>query len=204
MAKYFSKYPKILHSFDGNNGTLVTFLLARVQILESVLTNSLLYYEYTIQDGDTPEIIADKYYNDPERHWIILMANKIIDPFYDWPMTTNQFNDFIKSKYGSIPTAMTGVHHYEKIVDTTDSGTLMTTRKVYIVDLATYNSMQFEPETTVKVFDNGGSVTEVVSKRIVSNYDYENELNETKRTIKLLKKDYVSQVETELTRLLAA
>ena len=41
--------------------------------------------------GDTPEIIASKYYGDPEKHWIVLLANDIINPFFDFPLNYQEF-----------------------------------------------------------------------------------------------------------------
>jgi hypothetical protein len=33
-----------------------------------------------MRDTDTPEIIAHKLYGDPNKYWIILLANQILDP----------------------------------------------------------------------------------------------------------------------------
>lgn len=203
MAKYFSKYPKILHSFDGINGTLVTNLLARIKMADSVLTNTLIYYEYSIQEGDTPEIVANKLYKDSEKHWVVLLTNKIFDPFYEWPQSSNQFNKFIINKYGSLESALTTPHHYEKIVSSRDSYSGETTTKVYEIDLTSYNALPAEPTIVTRTFDNGISVTVTTSRRQVSEYDYESELNEKRRVIKLLKKEFIPQVEKELTALMA-
>ena len=97
--KYFSTLPKIITS-NYNDGVIVlTNLLARANILPEALKNPLLYYTYDIQEGDTPEIIAHKYYGDSERHWIVLMFNDIVDPQFDWPMPYSTFINYVDQKY---------------------------------------------------------------------------------------------------------
>jgi hypothetical protein len=60
-----------------------------------------LYYTYDIQEGDTPEIIAHKYYGDSYRYWIVLFANELLDPQWDWPMTYKMFEQYLADKYPS-------------------------------------------------------------------------------------------------------
>lgn len=202
MARYFSKFPNLNYSLDGKNGVLLKDIMVRVKMSDSVLNNTLLYYKYDVQEGDTPEIVAEKYYGDPEKHWLVLMCNSIIDPFYQWPLTYQQFTKFINDKYGSQATALSTVHHYEKVVTTTDNFSNTTTTQAYKIDLTAYNSMQAEPFTVTKSFSNGRTITVTTSRRIVDSFDYENELNESKRKIQLLKASFAYQAEQELNRLL--
>lgn len=106
---YFDKFPTTIYSFDGKNATLITDFMRRVAIPKAVKENLALYEKYDIQDGDTPEIVADKIYRNPQLHWIILLVNEIIDPRYDWCMSQEDLNTFVASKYGDVY----GVHHYE-------------------------------------------------------------------------------------------
>lgn len=75
---------------------------------------------YEVQDGDTPEILAEKIYGDTGAGWMIMYANNIHDPFFDWPLETDAFNKYIIGKYGSIAAAKTTVHHYEKVITRTE------------------------------------------------------------------------------------
>ena len=52
-------------------------------------------------DGETPEIVADKFYNDSELYWIILMANEMIDPRFDWPLSYVNLLNYVDNKYGT-------------------------------------------------------------------------------------------------------
>lgn len=194
MSRYFNKFPKLLYTRD-NSTKIVTNLLTRIATIKGTLDNVSLFYEYQIQEGDTPEIIASKYYNDAELHWVILLFNDRIDPFYDWPLTYQQFQRYVIDKYGSISIAMTTNHHYEKIIEKVDSFTGVKTIDVYTIDFETYSTLV--PGTITKVFDGGSSVTVTTKKREVDCYVYEEELNESKRKIRLIKPELIPQIKNQ-------
>lgn len=194
MSRYFSKFPKLVYTKD-NSSKIITNLVTRIATVKGTLDNISLFYEYQIQEGDTPEIVASKYYNDAELHWVVLIFNDIFDPFYDWPMTYQQFQTYITDKYGSISSAMTTNHHYEKIIEKIDSLSGEKTRDVFIIDYDSY--MTLVPNTQTKVFDNGAKVTVSISKREVDNYMYEEELNESKRKIKLIKPELIPDIKNQ-------
>ena len=75
MAKYFNYFPKTAYTFDGTNIQYVTNLLSKVSFESDFKENSVIYYEYLVSDGETPEIVAHKIYGSAEKHWIILMLN---------------------------------------------------------------------------------------------------------------------------------
>ena len=107
---YFSKFPFILYDSVGDgNFKFVTNLLRRVGLRAKVKSNVLLFDTYDIRSGQTPEEIADKLYDDPELHWVILMVNDITDRYHQWPLNENQFQAYINDKYDNID----AVHHYE-------------------------------------------------------------------------------------------
>jgi hypothetical protein len=93
----------------NENYKLVTNLLKRVTIRAKVKVNTLFFDTYDVREGETPEMIADKLYNDSELHWIVLMVNDITDRYHQWPKNQNQFLTYINDKYTNI----SGTHHYE-------------------------------------------------------------------------------------------
>jgi hypothetical protein len=95
MSKYFNYFPKTLYTADEVNADTITQLTSRFNFTEDFKNNSAVSYEYDIQEGDTPEIIADKLYGSSERHWIVLSFNQIIDPQWDWPLNYNTLIKFI-------------------------------------------------------------------------------------------------------------
>jgi len=107
---YFAQFPlNIYDSVGDENYKLVTHLLKRVTIRAKVKANTLFFDTYDVREGETPEMIADKLYNDPELHWIVLMVNDITDRYHQWPKNQNQFLTYINDKYTNI----SGTHHYE-------------------------------------------------------------------------------------------
>ena len=107
---YFDNFPTIVYDSE-NEGIFkdVKNLLRRVAIRAKVKSNTLLYDTYDVRNGETPESIAFKLYDDPELHWVIMLVNDITDRYHDWPMTEAQFLQFIQDKYDNVD----GTHHYE-------------------------------------------------------------------------------------------
>ena len=86
---YFANFPVIPYDSVGNGDyKLVTNLLKRVAVRAKVKTNTALFDTYNVKEGQTPEMIADKLYGDPNLHWIVMYVNNITDRYHQWPMTT--------------------------------------------------------------------------------------------------------------------
>ena len=206
---YFDTFPLVVASDYKNNAILLTNLMARVEIIPSLLRNPLLFYSYDLKESDRPDILSHKYYDDSNKYWMILYANEIMDPLYDWPLTSQQFDAYLKNKYSEaaggdafvLTYTTSTVQEYRKTITTYDSTSLETTSKTVVVDLTTYNSIT--TGSTTQTFSSGASVTRTISKTAVSIYDYEIELNEAKRNIKLINSSYSNQLENDLKTLMA-
>lgn len=107
---YFENFPVTKYDFGGKPITLV-HLLRRFSIKKLVIDNVRVYTEYHIADGETPDGLAYRWYDDPYKFWIILLFNNIIDPFYGWPLTNDNLVEYCKYKYGDSNVYAT--HHYE-------------------------------------------------------------------------------------------
>ena len=107
---YFANFPLIIYDSVGNNEfKVVTNLMKRVALRTKVRTNTLLYDTYDVKEGETPEMLADKLYDDVNLHWIIMYVNNITDRYHQWPLSTPQFLAFVSDKYSDPD----GIHHYE-------------------------------------------------------------------------------------------
>jgi len=213
MSKYFNFFPKTVYS-TANNLTqteLVTNITSRFGFEQSLKTNSAVFYKYSIQDGDTPEIIASKFYGDPEKHWIVLSYNDIIDPQWDWPLDYNTFIKFVDKKYSANGAANTpsqsgvvwamsdnNVNAYYKVVTKTSSAGGELVEKLQI-DANTYATLQTD-DTVYNLIN--GIVRVVITKEKQSFFEYEEETNETKRQINLLKKEFVPELDKEFRRVI--
>ena len=125
---YFKYFPKIAYDVRGVENQeqfdLVTNLLARVLVkchgwadpdgsAHEALIGVCEFEKHIIVDGETPEILADRFYSDSELHWIILYANGATfqNPYYDWPVNYFDLKKFVDKKYGVAN--INAVHHYE-------------------------------------------------------------------------------------------
>jgi len=107
---YFNNFPTIPYDSKGTGEFKdVKNLLRRIGIRAKVKTNTMLYDTYDVKNGETPESIAFKLYDDAELHWIVMLVNNITDRFHDWPLSEAQFLNFVNEKYSN-PDA---IHHYE-------------------------------------------------------------------------------------------
>ncbi len=160
---YFDMIPKIYYDSKANNKyDLLTNLMTRVKLRTDIKNDIFDFDYYDVVDGETPEIIAHKYYDNPELHWTILVANDIIDYYEDWPMSTQKFEEFIKDKYVNPQ----GVHHYEISQTSGD---------------------------TTKTINVGMNTTDYASASAISNYTYEQRLQDDKRQIRLISPRFITQ-----------
>lgn len=200
---YFDTLPKIITPDQNGQDIVLTNIMIRAKLLEEFENNPMLFYQYSIQDGDTPEIIADKYYGDSYRYWLILYSNKMLDPLWDWPLNYDTFLKFIDDKYATEAAAEsktpfeytnTTAHTYQKITKTTNLETLSENIVYTNLSQSQYNSL-VETVNTYTI-PNSPSCRVEISKRIVTIFDYEYELNENKRIINILNNSYVADFES--------
>ena len=205
MSKYFSYFPKTAYSLNNtNNVDVVTSIITRFAFESSFRDNTAVYYEYNIQDSDTPEIIANKFYGDSEKHWVVLMLNDIVDPQFDWPLDQRTIISYMNEKYSAnasvgqsgVNWAQANIHSYYKVETRTTNSTGSELQSKLQIDANTYANVA--ATTTNLTLDDGNSIIITVSKETKSYYDYEVEENETKRTIKLLKPEFIRPIENEL------
>jgi len=216
MAKYFNYFPKTIYSNSDISTGLdsVTNIIARFGFEQSLKNNSSAFYKYQIQESDTPEIIAYKYYGSAERHWIVLLFNDIVDPQFDWPLKYDTFIEFVSAKYtangAANTTIQTGlswamspnnIQAYYKVITRTNIDDIKIIEKLQL-DANTYANTA--TTNTIYNLQDGSRITEVVTKETQSYYQYEVAVNDSKRTIKLLKPEFVTAVEKEFKRVIKA
>ena len=214
MARFFNYFPKTVYTANTAVGGLdtVTNIIARFAFEQRLKNNSAAFYKYSIQDSDTPEIIAHKYYENSERHWIVLMFNDIIDPQYDWPLRYENFINYVDKKYSANGAANTtvqtglawamninNVHSYYKIIKRTSADGTVIQEKLQI-NANTYANVAASSSTIT--LQSGNIITQAVTKEKKTYYEYEQEENESKREIILLKPEFISQIEKEFKKII--
>ena len=207
MAKYFNFFPTTpyTNSNDSSAYDTVTNIISRFGFEDSLKQNSSIFYPYEIQDGDTPEMIASKYYGSSEKHWIVLLFNNIIDPQYDWPLDQRTLIKYINDKYTDNGARnspfQTGIQwsqfagnvkaYYKTITRLSSKPTKNQIVEKIEIDANTHTSL---PVTTATyTLHDGSKVIQTISKSTLTYYDYEVESNDTKRKIRLLRPEYVTE-----------
>jgi len=108
---YFNYFPTIGYDVRGDKNNVriqsITNLLTRTRKKLEV-TNNNFFDKYFVKDGDRPDILAHKFYGDSDLHWIILYANYMTNPWYDWPMSYFDLQKYVAKKYDDV----NGIHHY--------------------------------------------------------------------------------------------
>lgn len=204
MSKYLDKFPTILYDIqkDGRgNRVLLTNTLFRLKIFDALKGVTSTYYEWFIEDSDTIEILAEKIYNDPECHWVIAYMNDMTDPLFDWPRDYSSFGKYIRSKYGSQATAMSQIHHYEMTTERKSLDDQVTDTMIIHIDKETFDNIPTYSYVTYTL-QSGKTIEETIRTREVDCFEWEEKENEKKRTIKILKPDYISQVKQEFDEML--
>jgi len=229
---YFTSFPYTLYSLDNTTTVqVITDITKRITLSDEVKTNFALFDEYDVKDGETPELVADRFYNNPELHWIVLHYNEIIDPRFDWPLDTNNLNRYVAGKY----TNVNAVHHYEDasgnytngnvylisnadftefnvndaITNITNSGTGYITQKnsssnvrVTVTTGGFISGDRFKNTSNTSSSANITS-TVVLSGTPVTNLIYEDTVNESKRRIKILKASYIDAIVSDFKKKLS-
>ena len=173
---YFRKFKKISYGFDKKDFKTVTDIMSRIKVRDKIINEASLYDKYDVKSGETPENIAGKHFGSADLHWVILLTNNITDRYYDWPMSEQELELFIKDKYSNPD----GIHHYEI---TQSSGK------------QTGNG----PDDYTHKIEVNSTVSGATS---VSNREYESRLQDKKRLIKLLDPEFLPQFLREFNELI--
>lgn len=80
---------------------LITDILKRIVLASPNLDKSSLVEQYTIIEGETPESVSDNYYQTTNYYWLILMMNNIKSRYFDWPMSSQELQQYVASIYGN-------------------------------------------------------------------------------------------------------
>jgi len=222
--EYFQQFPQILYSFDtaNNDFRTVVNILDRALIIPQVLAQGYVFYPYNYKDQDKPEVVAFKYYGDTKRHWMVMYANQIIDPWNDFALNQSDFNNNVIAQYGSLANASSNLHHVEVHTTTvtvsplgaSNTETVVTildspyvynfsTGQVQNITLPTIMNPTISLGSTTTVTHDGSTVTISQVMIAVSALTYLQQQNEAKRTIQLLDKQYAPTLEKQFQELLA-
>ena len=192
MANYFRNLPKIKYDINGaepNKFLNVTNIMKRISFKPSVIEDISDYYPYRVKDGERPDIISHQKYGSVAYAYLIMLVNDIYDPLFDWPLSSQQFERYLTNKYGSVSSSMGTTKYYYRIIraEVARTGTSERIPAVkFIVDQTTYDALGIGDRSTQ------------------SNYEWEDELNDDKRDIKLINPDFIQDIDYAVKRTYAS
>lgn len=246
---YFNTLPNIVYPFRIKNEDkyiLVKDATINVRFIKEFVSNITLYDTYDIVDGETPELIAEKFYDNPEYHWIVMLVNDRYDYISDFPMPYDRLESFVKTKYnqpftatdwyysGSTITVVAPNHGLLATGDLPSTPTTFVSVSGAVADTNAPNGDNFgilsvtddtftfssgavptgNPEGTLTVTPSGlenyvrhyenaeGLVvnSDYPSATPISNYTYEDRMNEKKRTLKIVDKALIERIANDFVK----
>ena len=193
MSSYFSEVPDFeyvsrLPDAKISDYIRVKNLFRRGFLREDIFQDLTFFTKYQVRGDDRPDNVAFEIYKDSTLDWLVLTANNIVNIQDEWPIPNSVFDELMIDRYGTFENLVGGIHHYETI-EVKDA------RNVVIVNAG----LQVESTYSVTFFDEKADDIKTVTPVIpVTNYDYEQKINEAKRNIYLLKPRYVQVVRDDL------
>lgn len=180
--KLFQQFP-ITQYFDVDTIDITS----RFKILDDVLSKFDVFYPYIIDESDRLDTLSYDYYGVSTFDWLIMYTNNIVDPYHDWPLTSLQLIAMIIKKYDTtVAVLQSDIRHYAYTGIGGSESEADAQRKSWLKT----------PETFA-----AESVADQAGWTPVSTYTYEDDLNEAKRSIKLLGKQFIPQITRELKKI---
>lgn len=106
-ARYFENLPNLIY---GN--TYCKDITKRVVAANTKTNTPYLFHPYELQDDLRSDLVSEFYYRDSDYDWVIYHSNQIIDPYYQWYLNDNNFNNYIIEKYQSIERSQKLIKYY--------------------------------------------------------------------------------------------
>ena len=191
---YFRNIPNfeyVNRTKDGqfiSNYTQVKNFFKKGKMREDIFQDLTIFEKYNIKGDDRPDNVAEEIYGDPTLDWVVLTSNNIVNIYNEWPLSQQVFEDYILDKYGTYE-KLDETHHYESNEVKDSTGLIIFPKGVQVS--AAQSVSFYEPTRDEQVTVNPVS-------KAVTNYQYEEEINNKKRRIFLLKPSYLNVVFDDL------
>ena len=190
MSSYFQRVPDFNYVSrlpDSKIGDYVRVknLFKKGKLREDIFQNLAFFEKYKIVGDDRPDNVAFEVYDDSSLDWVILLSNNILNIQSEWPLPQTDFDRFVLDKYGDYNTLYNDIHHYE----TTE---VKNTQGVTIVPAG----LQVDSSYSVSYYDffTDLQVTTGNLATPITNYEYEEKVENDKRNIFILKSRYLNIV----------
>jgi hypothetical protein len=195
MSNYFKQVPNLDYVSRLPNAKISDYitvknLFKRGTLADDIFQDLTIFTKYEIKGDDRPDNVADKVYQDPDLDWVILLTNNIINIQSEWPLSQRDFDRYLIDKYETYE-KLNDVHHYETLECKNLVGAVVVPKGLWV-----------ESDYSVTYYDwyAGAEMTKSSSDIVVpvTNYEYEDNLENEKRNIYLLKAKYLNIIKDDL------
>jgi len=193
MSNYFSQLPDFEYVSrlpDSRISDYITVknLFMRGKLREDIFQNVAVFTKYKIKGDDRPDNVAYEVYGDANLDWLVLTCNNILNVYDEWPMTQFNFENYLLEKYGTYEN-INATHHFETTEVKNTSGVIILPAGL---EVDSNYSITFFDETIEGMTTVNSPVTEV------TNYMYEDRLQEDRRNIFVLKPRFLNVVKDDM------
>ena len=107
---------------DISNFINVKNLFKRGKLRPDIFQNLTFFEKHNIIGDDRPDNVAEKFYDDPNLDWVVLLSNNITNIQSEWPLPQSSFDEVMLEKYETYDKLYSGIHHYETVEVTNIKG----------------------------------------------------------------------------------
>ncbi len=190
MSSYFQRVPDFNYVSrlpDSKIGDYIRVknLFKKGKLREDIFQNVAFFEKYKIVGDDRPDNVAFEVYDDSSLDWVILLSNNILNIQSEWPLPQTDFDRFVLDKYGDYNTLYNGIHHYETIEIKNTQGVTIVPAGLQVD--SSYSVSYYDFFTDLQVTTGNLAIP-------VTNYEYEEKVENDKRNIFILKSRYLNIV----------
>lgn len=156
-------------------------IFRRLKIRDDLKDSFVLFNKFIIPEGARPDTVAEELYGKSDLDWVVLTVANITNVRNQWPLSNKDLYRFSENKYGKDILAL---RSYET-TEVRDSKNRLILPAGKVVDGSFTITDPDSPSQTLNPVTG------------VSNYQYETRLNEEKRKIDVLRREYLQQVLTD-------
>ena len=178
---YISRLPKSKIS----DYVKVKNLFKKGKLREDIFQDVTVFTKYQIKGDDRPDNVAYDVYDNADLDWVILLSNNIINIQTEWPLPQNDFDRVLLEKYKTYENLYSSIHHYETTEVTNSQGVVIVPAGLHVASTYTTTYFDYYQDSLIEVKD---------AIKPVTNYEWEEEKENKKRNIFILKNRYLGIV----------
>jgi hypothetical protein len=189
---YFRELPDLEYqspfadSNSSQNYVRAKNLFRRVKLRDDLQNVFTLFNKYQIPEGARPDTVAETVYGKADYDWIVILTAGIVHIRDEWPLSNRDLYRYAENVYGN---DLNAIHHYEtKEIKDSNGRLILPSGKIV--------------DPTFTIPDPNISIQTLNPVVGISNYEYETRKNEEKRSIYLLKTEYLQQYLNDMRRIM--